>query len=271
MSVIFKPENHSYESLNSNENIIWTSVTQFVGQFKPKFDPISQSIKSSKNKKSKWFGIDPIKIQEIWAKEGNRANTAGTFYHDQRESDLLGLDTIQRMGVNIPIIKPIYEGDIKHAPEQRLVEGIYPEHFMYLKSTAICGQSDRVEVIKDHIDIIDYKTNKKIDMHSFKNWEGVSEKMLGPCAHLDNCNYNHYSLQLSIYMYIILKHNPKLKPGKLILQHVIFEKAGEDEFGYPINKLDNDKNPVVKEVVPYEVPYLRLEVRNMINYQLTKK
>lgn len=271
MSVIFKPEFHKYESLDPNENIIWTSVTQFIKEFKPPFDPIAQSIKSSKNKKSKWYGVDPLEIQKIWSGEGERANSTGTFYHGQRESDLLGIDTIQRFGVNIPIIQPIYNNGIKHAPEQRLVEGIYPEHFVYLKSAGICGQSDRVEVIKDFVNIIDYKTNKKIEKEGFKNWEGITQKMLGPCAHLDDCNFNHYALQLSVYLYIILKHNPRLKPGDLILQHVIFEKESEDKYGYPIYKKDHEGNPVVKEVIPYTVPYYQTEVRNMIKYLINKK
>lgn len=266
MSVIFKAENHKYESLDLTEGIEWTSVTTFVGQFKQKFDPIAQSIKSSKNKRSKWYGMSPEEIQIRWANEADRAVTAGTWYHDQRESDFLSLDTIQREGVNIPIIKPMWDGKIKIAPVQKLTEGIYPEHFVYLKSAGICGQSDRVEVIKDTVHIIDYKTNKEIKQTSFVNWEGKSQKMIGPCEHLDDCNFNHYALQLSTYMYIILKHNPRYHVGKLVLQHVIFEKDGDDEFGNPIPKKNQEGEPIVKEVVPYEVPYLKSEVISMINY-----
>lgn len=267
MSVIFKEENHSYHSTNPNEqDIKWLGVTSFVGLFKPKFDAAAQAIKCSKNKKSKWYGIPPEKIQEIWNSETTRAITGGSKYHNQREEDLLSCDTIQRSGVNIPIIHPIYVDGIKQAPDQKLMEGIYPEHFVYLKSASICGQADRVEVIKNTVDVIDYKTNKEIKTEAFKNWEGISEKMLGPVSHLDNCNFNHYALQLSTYMYIILKHNPIYKPGQLTLHHIIFEKEGEDQFGYPILKKDNEGNNIVKELVPYEVPYLKKEVISMINW-----
>jgi hypothetical protein len=264
MTVIFRAQNHKYESLDPDERIDWLSVTSFVALFKKKFDAATQSVKSSKNKKSKWYGMDPEEIQAHWAQEANRAVTAGTFYHDQRESDLMEIETIQRQGVAIPIIKPIFMGDVKHAPVQRLMEGIYPEHFIYLKSAGICGQSDRVEVVRDVIDVIDYKTNKEIKKHGFKSWDGVVEKMLGPCAHLDDCNFNHYALQLSAYMYMMLKHNPQHKPGKMMLHHVIFEKDGEDKFGNPIIRKDDKGNPIVKTVIPYEVPYLKSEIRNMI-------
>lgn len=266
MSVIFKSENHKYESLDPNERIDWISVSALVSMFKEKFDPIAQSIKSSKNKKSKWYGIPPEEIQALWAGESDRAVNAGTFYHDQRESDLVEIDTIEKLGVAIPIIKPIFLDGVKHAPEQRLVEGIYPEHFIFLKSAGLCGQSDRVEVVKDIIDIVDYKTNKEIKKEGFRSWNGTTKKMLGPCSHLDDCNFNHYALQLSCYMYMMLKHNPRHKPGKMFLHHIIFEKVGEDKFGYPINKLDDKGNPIVKTVIPYEVPYLKTEVRNMIQY-----
>jgi len=271
MSVIFKASNHKYESLDPNERIEWTSVTSFVSLFKQKFDPVAQSIKSSQNKKSKWYGIPPEEIQKHWAAEGERAMSAGTFYHDQRESDITELETINRQGVAIPVIKPIFMDGVKHAPIQRLTEGIYPEHFAYLKSAGLCGQSDRVEVVKGVVDIIDYKTNKEIKTSSFKNWEGVSQKMLGPCSHLDDCNFNHYALQLSAYMYMILKHNPLYKPGKLVLHHVIFEKDGEDKFGNPIIRKDAKGEPIVKTVVPYEVPYLKNEIRNMISWMQENK
>ena len=266
MSVIFQAENHKYQSLDPNERIDWLSVTSFVGQFKQKFDPIKQSIKSSKNPRSKWYGMTPEDIQTHWANETDRAVTAGSWYHDQRESDLTSIDTIERSGVAIPIIKPIWDGKLKIAPNQKLTEGIYPEHFVYLKSAGICGQSDRVEVVKDTVEIVDYKTNKEIKKTSFVNWEGKSQKMIGPCEHLDDCNFNHYSLQLSTYMYIVLKHNPRYKPGKMFLHHVIFEKEGEDQFGNPIPKKDSNGDPIVKTVVPYEVPYLKAEILTMINH-----
>lgn len=265
MGIVFNAENHSYKSIDASDLIQWTSVTTFVSKFKHKFDADKQAVKSSKNRNSKWYGMDPEKIKEIWNNESNRAIDLGNWYHAQRESDIVSIDTIERNGVAVPIFKPIYNDGVKHAPEQRLVEGIYPEHMVYLKSEGICGQSDRVEVVNGIVDIIDYKTNKEIKTKSFVNWEGVSQKMTGACAHLDDCNFNHYALQLSTYMYIILKHNPNLKPGKLVLHHITFKEAPEkDEYGYPVALRDYEGNPIVNEVIPYEVPYLRSEVVNML-------
>lgn len=268
MEIIFNAENHTYKSIDPEEvSRSWMSVTNFVSNFKQKFDADKQAVKSSKNKNSKWYGLTPEKIKEIWNNESNRAIDLGNWYHAQREADIVSIDTIERNGVTVPIFKPIYNNGIKHSPEQRLVEGIYPEHMVYLKSENICGQSDRVEVINGSVDIIDYKTNKEIKTESFKNWEGFSQKMLPPVAHLDDCNYNHYALQLSTYMYIILKHNPNLKPGKLVLHHISFKEAPEkDQYGYPVTLKDYEGNPIVNEVKQYEIPYLRSEVVDMLKH-----
>jgi len=91
----------------------------------------------------------------------------------------------------------------------------------------------------------------------------------GPVSHIEDCNLKHYNLQLSLYMYIVIKHNPKLKPGKLILQHVIFEKEGENEYGYPITKYQENGDPIVKNVKKYELPYLKKEVVGIIKYLKT--
>jgi hypothetical protein len=266
MSVTFTAKDHKYESVNPEESIHWLSVTSFVSLFKQEFDPIAQSIKSSKNSRSKWYKMSPEEIQAVWAGESLRSTDLGTYYHNQREADFMGLDSIQREGLDLPIIKPMMDGDKKIAPAQNLIPGVYPEHFVYLKSAGLCGQSDRVEVIGPYVDIIDYKTNKEIKTQSWRNFEGLSQKMIGPVAHLDDCNFNHYALQLSLYMYIIQKHNHNLKPRKLMLQHVVFEEAGVDQFGYPIAKKDDQNNPIVKAVVPYQVPYLKKEVQDMIKW-----
>ena len=267
MAVIFREEDHSYTSIDENlekDNITWTSVTTLVGKFKPKFDSKAQSKKSVKNKKSKWFGLTPEEVRDIWENETKRAIKLGNWYHNQREEGILDFKTIEREGVEVPIIRPIMDANgIKIAPEQKMEPGVYPEHFAYLKSAAICGQADLVTVVNNKINIIDYKTNKEIKEKGFTNWEGITSKMFKPVNHLDDCNLNHYSLQLSLYAYIIKKHNPTLKVGGLALQHVKFKIAGMDKNGYPISELTNGE-PVIDDVKIYELPYLKDEVRSII-------
>lgn len=258
----FKEEGHIYES---DDGIKWTGVTSFIGMFKPSFDKNYQAKKSSKNKNSKWYGMSVKDILNAWDSENKRAIELGNWYHNQRESDILEFKTIGRFGKEVPIFKPIHEGDVKIAPDQKVVEGVYPEHFVYLKSLGLCGQADLVEIVDGKINILDYKTNKEIKTKGFTNWEGITDKMYNPISHLDNCNFNHYALQLSIYAYIIKKHNPKLNIGDLRIQHVTFEQEGTDDFGYPIYKFVNGE-PVIKDIINYDIPYMKSEVMSLVRW-----
>lgn len=264
----FKETGHIYESPESPD-IKWTGVTTFVSQFKEKFDAEGSALKASKNKKSKWYNMSVDDILAVWQKETHRAQDLGNWYHRQREKDMLEFNTISRSGVDVPIYPPIEIDGIKYAPEQRLTEGVYPEHMVYLESMSLCGQSDVVEVVNGVVSITDYKTNKEIKAKGYRNWDGKVSKMLPPVSHLDDCNLNHYALQLSLYMYIILKHNPQLVPGVMMLNHITFEEDGKDAYGYPITKEDVFGEPIVKEIVQYQVPYLKSEVQNMLNYANT--
>ena len=173
---------------------------------------------------------------------------------------------MQREGLDLSIIHPIEQDGIKLSPNQAVVPGIYPEHLVYLKSARICGQVDRLEVVNSRVDIIDYKTNKEIKKEAYVNWQGKMSCLNGPLSHVGDCNFNHYALQLSIYMYIILKHNHNLKPGKLQIHHVKFEVEDRDDHGYPIIATDAQGDPLIKEVIPYELPYMKKEVNAMIKY-----
>ena len=259
MSLIFKAEKHEYIS-TGEESIPWISVTSLLSPLKSEFDDPTVAAKSSKKKNSKWFGLDPLVIQEIWSKEAKRATDLGTWYHDQREKDICGHDTFTMNGYELPVIMPDVVDGVKHAPIQRLEPGIYPEHLVYLKSAGICGQSDLVTCYNGKINILDYKTNKKINTEGFVNWEGKRSMMKDPVSHLDDCHLMHYALQLSIYMYIMLKHNPKLEPGELTIHHIKFEEAGRDKYDYPITALNENGEPTVTEVIPYKLPYLKNEV-----------
>ena len=264
MELKFTAENHKYETVNDPTKK-WVSATGILKVLTEPFDQKAVATKSSKNKRSKWFGLTSERIIEIWTKEAKRATDLGSWYHDQRETDLLACSTVQREGLDLSIVHPILDGDIKFAPDQQVVPGIYPEHFVYLKSALICGQADRVEVVGNTVNVYDYKTNKKM-REPYTSWNGVTKKMLGPLSHIDDSDLMHYALQLSIYMYIILKHNHTLVAGKLEISHIMFEIESEDEFGFPISAIDAAGDPIIKEIVPYELPYLKKEVMAIIKY-----
>ena len=264
MSILqFTAHNHKYTSA---DDINWLSVTSLLSNFKQPFDAETIASKVARSKKSKWYGMTPTEIKEAWKAEAKRATDLGTWYHNQREADICEITNMERHGVTVPVFKPIEVDGIKHSPEQKIKDGVYPEHMVYLKSAGICGQSDLVEVINGEVHITDYKTNKEIKIEGFTNWEGVTQKMSAPVAHLDDCHLNHYALQLSMYMFIILKHNPKLKPGIITIHHILFEEAGRDRFDNPISALDSHGNPIVTDIIPYDLPYLKKEAIDIIHW-----
>lgn len=264
MSILkFYPDQHKYVSEDGTD---WLSVTSLVSNFKKPFDADTIAEKSSKSRRSKWYGMTPDEIKAAWKAEANRATTLGTWYHNCRESDICSFQNMERHGHTIPVFKPIEIEGVKHSPDQKLKDGVYPEHMVYLKSAGICGQSDLVEVINGVVHITDYKTNKEIKLEGYTNWEGITQKMSTPVSHLDDCHINHYALQLSMYMFIILKHNRKLLPGNLTIHHILFEEAGRDRFDNPVCALDTNGNPIVTDVVQYDLPYLKDEAVAMIHW-----
>ena len=70
---------------------------------------------------------------------------------------------------------------------------------------------------------------------------------------------------MSIYAYIIKKHNPKLRVGNLKIQHVKFKQVGVDKNGYPINE-HIDGEPVIEDIKMYNLPYLKDEVIQLIKW-----
>jgi hypothetical protein len=65
---------------------------------------------------------------------------------------------------------------------------------------------------------------------------------------------------------MIIKHNHRLKPGKMIIEHILFKEAGKDAYGNRVVLYDDFGQPVIEDIVQYDVPYLKQEVINIINH-----
>lgn len=267
MTVKFIEENHEYVTISESMRKDWISVTSLISALKQPFDAKGTAKKVSKNKKSKWYGKTPEEIERIWKNEADRSTELGHFYHTQREEDLKWIADIILDGTKLDIYNPIYnEEGHKIAISQNLIPGLYPEHLVYLESVGVIGQIDKLIIPSGYIDIDDYKTNKEIKMSSFKNYEGIPVMMKNPVSHLEDCNFNHYALQLSMYAYMVNKHNPNLKVRNLRIVHVLFEEDHLDDNGYPVYKKDSNDNYIVKDTIIYPVPYLKKEVVDIFAY-----
>lgn len=267
----FIEEGHIYANTDETDSFQWVSVTTLVKQFVEPFDAEGIALKCSKGKNPKYKGKEVFEILDMWDKERNRASSMGTWYHNQREKDMLQFGSITKEGIVLPIVKPEFENGVKYAPVQKLENGIYPEHFTYLRSAGICGQADKIEVINNRLDVYDFKTNKEIKREGYEFWDGSKKMMLGPLRHLDDCEFNKFALQLSVYMYIILKHNYNLIPGKLNVHHIEFEVDHLDENGYPIYAKNPAGEFIPKKLNVIELPYLKKEVVLMFKWLQNNK
>lgn len=244
--ITFIEDTHLY--LNEKQEK-YKSVTSVLKEFEPKKD--WEKIKKNYAKKHK---LSVEEVTQMWDKAKNDACAKGTAYHKFRELELVANQKDKAFGKELEV-RPSYciGGVKKSTPSLILEEGIYPELIIWLDSAKIAGQADIVVIADGKIHIQDYKTNKKIDKQGYVNWEKKEEKLVYPLDHLGCCNYNTYSLQLSMYMYMLQRHNPKLGAGKLELLHVTFEPSEEGE--------------LVKEVSKIPVPYLKTEVNNILKHK----
>jgi len=260
MKLRFIEEGHIYESKPARN---WTSVTGVVEKFVTEFDDVFQAERSSNNERSKWYMMSVERILELWHLENKRATDCGSWFHNLMERKALAAGSKKHRGKVLKIIPPILKDGYKLAPAQVLTDGIYPEHFMFCEEAGICGQSDLVYVTDGIVDIDDYKTNKELEFRGYGYKYDNPQMMTGLMSNIEDCNFNHYALQLSIYMYLVLLKNPHLKPGRIRICHVTFENEGFDEFGFPILKRTADGGYVPKEKTWYEVPFLKNKVKKI--------
>lgn len=261
MKVRFIENGHKYQSI---PKIDWTSVTTYIHRFCPHFDSEAQALRCSENETSKWFGLTVDNILELWAAENKRSTDVGSWFHNMMERRALAVPGKEYRGQYLKIIAPIMKPGYKLAPDQELTDGIYPEHFIYNEKLGICGQSDLVYCYNNTIDIDDYKTNKELKLRGY-GWEYDNPKMmLGLMSHIEDCNFFHYALQLSLYMKLILLKNPGKKAGRLRIYHVTFQNEGYDDYGFPILKRTENGEYIPNPGKWYEVPYLEKEVNQIL-------
>lgn len=266
--VVFYDDEHKYIETQSKR--VHTSVTTLVKKYVEEFEQEMMAQKCSKKKDGKYAGMDPAEILRRWKAESLRATTHGTAYHEHQEQLILKYKTHRVRGVEVPVYPcMLIDGKKEALPQTNLKPGVYPEFIVSDKALGISGQVDKMMISADNIlDIEDHKTNKIFKERGYlNNWTGQRKRLLAPLDHLEDSDSSIYALQMSIYAYLILRRNRHLKLGTLKINHVTFEKEGEDDLGFPIYKIDPmTGRAVVKEVRQIELPYLQREVIAMIKH-----
>lgn len=198
----FDSESHKYYYNNEKEQFP-LSVTEKVHQFVAAFDKGYWS-----QRKAKERGVAPEVVLAEWDKTAEEACTKGTAFHKYAENkvnnrheplevsallksqfDRFYYDSIDNL---VPVKSELVVGDT---------------------GLQIAGTVDQLYWSKkiNGFVIFDWKTNRAMRLKNERR-----QKMLTHFAHLDECEFNTYSLQLNIYKYIV-ERNTSLKIKGLFL------------------------------------------------------
>lgn len=260
--VKFKEQGHKYYTLDDKELI---SVSGLMHKFEPRVNWKEKAKKKSKDL-LKYEGVvmTPEEVEAMWENARVKGTEAGTIVHKIKENELLAKKGMVR------IEESPFDADFKYAlPINDLEDNtVYPELMIYDLEHGICGQSDEVEIKNGVIEVRDHKTDKEIKTRGYSTrWE-PAPTYLKPLGHLEVCNFNTYSLKMSLYMYLIWKANRgKYKPGRILLNWCPIER---DSDGIPIlydaqgNIVEKGGTPNIIEEVIIEVPYRKDEVIAML-------
>jgi hypothetical protein len=187
-------ETHTYVN-DLAPNCKYTSVTTVLGKYKEKFDEDYHAQRVADRR-----GIAKHEIIQEWREINRQANEYGTALHEILERFLLSpgrlyspRDEFEKVVINA--FKTICEEENLELLQNN---DVLPEHIMSIEFTdeiGIAGTSDIIENIpRNMFNVWDFKTNKKFE---FENKYG--EFLHFPVSHLPHCQYNDYTLQLSIY------------------------------------------------------------------------
>ena len=176
----FNEKYHTY----SNGVINLESITKYISKYKGFFD--LDLIAGNYAIKNNLLKEDVI---NMWKEKGKRSCEVGTYIHSIFEDYILKKDHVYQDYPKVDVARKI---KLELFSSKRLIP-LETEYIVYNDKYA--GQIDCIAKNKkgEHF-IFDWKTNNKIDFSSFGG-----KKMKTPYNHLMDCNFIHYSLQLSCY------------------------------------------------------------------------
>ena len=238
----FIEEGHYYLC---NGERVGISTTGLISQYENHFDSetISQQVAEKR-------GISQQEVLEEWRIENLHSTIKGSMIHEFAQSlwenkkykfdyskvpEEIDIDRL-KSDINLLIPQAInFYNDYKD-----MYELIGCEIYLGDEDFDECGATDQILYNKytGGIAIIDYKTNKEIKRESYKH-----KKMLIPLYKFDDCNYVHYSIQLSGYKFKFEK-NTKLKVDETFIVYFNIN-ADNYEIIEPLN-MENEVKKILE-------------------------
>lgn len=220
---------------------VYRSATQIVEQFVNRFDTDGQAERMEYQ-----YNMPAKQWKSQWKKINTQSLIRGGTKHNYEEQFMYNRGYASIHGKQFIVFDPKkwYKSAIDYFT---LPDGIYPELKLWRHDWKIAGRTDKptFETISSsrYAHVEDFKTNKRIRDRGFDG-----RTMLNGLEHLQDCELTHYTLQLSIYQFMLEYFG--FKPGVRRIIHFPHEIEG---LGTP-------------SPVEYELPYLRTEVLTMLQY-----
>ena len=210
--IMFEESSHSY---TDSEFTKYTSATTWVQNFVPQVDWDLMAERVARKQ-----GKTKQEIIDLWDYKKNYACDLGTEIHSvmenlwQKKNYTLNNKLVEKYPEieedfrNRRILSIDLYGKLKNA-----YAPVATELIVYDKELKLCGTLDFLGLrLKDNTyTIMDWKTSKKIEKEN-----KFGKIMKQPFADYDNCNFVEYSLQLSLYKYILEK-NTSIKINELLV------------------------------------------------------
>lgn len=226
--IFFDEATHHYTDSLGTE---YTSVTNFVHEFseeqdwdeiackyavKNNYDGVNDKLKDelSRDKQAFIKALVTLRVRADWKKAGDDACTLGTHVHAFMENQWKR--KLYKPGENVPGYEEMAATGLKAYNElsKRFVP-IREEFIVCNPKWKLCGTIDFLayDQLKDRIVILDYKTNKEIKK------DNPFQTCIGVLAGKPDCDYVHYSAQLSTYK-AILEARTSIRIGGMALIHI---------------------------------------------------
>ena len=207
--ITLRETDHKY-ILKGSEHINFTSVTTCISQFFEEFD----KIKIATNLKQRSPKYKHLTIEEITG-SWDKAAQFGTDVHKEIEDYINHKKTplIERSSLAIKWLDSYLK---------KTDFDIFSEIITFCEKLKIAGTVDLLlyDKINNVYSIIDWKTSKKIDTVGYNNKTGNKPET----KDLLDTNFNHYSLQLSLYKYLLEKKY-SIKIQDQIIVHISDDSA----------------------------------------------
>ncbi len=232
--ISLEEESHTYSLLNSD--VKFKSVTEFIHTFFKPFDE-QKIAKKLTQTNLKYKGMSVEQLINSWNKRRDR----GTIVHKQIENFINSDCTMSAAEMHNLDLKSIQGINFINKKCLKDTNLLASEVIIYSEELKLAGTIDLIifNKEKNHLSLIDWKTNKKINKRSFNS---TQKGIKFPLNNMDDCNFNHYNLQLSMYQYI-LEYYYNVTVNGLFLVHL-----NEQEFNYK-NYICNYKKDTIQQML----------------------